>query len=52
MTVETVCCYDGVELSLRDVTGNVKKCVAGINPNVAPFQLIFIHSAIVSFIHS
>ncbi len=33
--VETECCYDGVELSVRDVAGNEKKCVAGINPNVA-----------------
>ena len=33
--VETDCCYDGVELSVRDVAGNEKKCVAGINPNVA-----------------
>ena len=35
VTVETECCYDGVELSVQDVAGNVKKCVAGVNPNVA-----------------
>ena len=33
--VETECCYDGVELSVWDVAGNLKKCVAGINPNCA-----------------
>ena len=31
--VETECCYDGVELSVRDVAGNLNKCIAGINPN-------------------
>ena len=38
VTVETECCYDGVELSLRDVAGNTRKCVAGINPNVATLR--------------
>ncbi len=33
--IETECCYDGVELSVRDVAQNLRKCVAGINPNVA-----------------
>jgi hypothetical protein len=33
--VETECCYDGVELLVRDVAGNRAKCVAGVNPNVA-----------------
>ena len=51
VTVETECCYDGVELSLRDVAGNVKKCVAGVNPNVAsPRQFSFLLFTIVLFL--
>ena len=44
--IETECCYDGVELSVRDVAENLRKCVAGINPNVANqlnFNYLFVN---------
>jgi hypothetical protein len=47
--IETECCYDGVELSVRDVAQNLRKCVAGINPNVAN-QLKFNHLFLISML--
>ncbi len=50
VTVETECCYDGVELSLRDVAGNLKKCGAGINPNIASLRHFKSYLFILSFL--
>ena len=34
--IKTDCCYNGVELRLKDVAGNEAKCVIGVNPNHCP----------------
>ena len=35
--IETSCCYDGVEITVRDLMGQLTKCIAGINPNNSPY---------------